>query len=70
MRLPTANCQQFILCDGGQGLTLSCRTTEPNFNRCTQRCEIDTGVCQITDCGGGGVSFMSIGSFKTFYIHS
>lgn len=54
MRLPhPSNCQQFILCDGQVGLTLSCRASEPHFNRCNQRCVNDINAC-TADCNGGG----------------
>ncbi|XP_070508736.1 protein draper-like [Chironomus tepperi] len=53
-RLPHASCNHFILCDGGSGLVLSCRASEPNFNRCEQRCVNDRDVCDITDCNGDG----------------
>ncbi|XP_070502076.1 uncharacterized protein [Chironomus tepperi] len=45
------NCNQFILCENNIGLTLTCRTSHPHFDRCNHRCVDDVFVCMITNCG-------------------
>ncbi|XP_070499038.1 prion-like-(Q/N-rich) domain-bearing protein 25 [Chironomus tepperi] len=52
VRLPGQTCNQFILCDSQSGLTLTCRATEPHFDRCEQRCVDNPDVCDITSCDG------------------
>ncbi|CAH1734804.1 unnamed protein product [Chironomus riparius] len=46
------NCNQFILCENNIGLTLTCRSSHPHFDRCSGRCVDDILVCMITDCNG------------------
>ncbi|CAG9804521.1 unnamed protein product [Chironomus riparius] len=52
IRLPGPTCNQFFLCDSNTGIILTCRATEPHFDRCEQRCVDNPLVCDITTCGG------------------
>ncbi|KAL7034726.1 hypothetical protein ACKWTF_008080 [Chironomus riparius] len=52
IRLPGPTCNQFFLCDSNTGIILTCRATEPHFDRCEQRCVDNPLVCDKTTCGG------------------
>ena len=63
-RLPDEdNCQKFTLCDGGYGLTLTCRSSDPYFYRCNSTCVNDISFCQIIDCPGVSVALSNLHEF-------
>ncbi|KAL7014086.1 hypothetical protein ACKWTF_015733 [Chironomus riparius] len=50
-KLPVLNdCNKFVLCDGNYNITLTCRLSEPHFNRCTSSCVDDLTICSVTSC--------------------
>ncbi|XP_070509047.1 integumentary mucin C.1-like [Chironomus tepperi] len=50
-KLPFAgDCTKFVLCDGIYNITLTCRSTEPHFNKCTASCVDDMAVCNLFTC--------------------
>lgn len=44
------DCTHFYLCDGGASMRMPCRSAEPHFNRCTEKCEVDMDVCNLRTC--------------------